>query len=125
MMSLSIVIMCFFSSIIFSIVAIVRHQTLFRHAELVKLHEQVHLLHDTVDRFLILNVQRDVLHEVEVLDHLNDTLVQLEIFGREELIHISEAFLSTHRHDLVKEGLLSIEVIPSCLLELVHFSQDV
>ena len=58
-----------------------------------------------------MNVQRDVLDQVEVVNDLNYALVQLKIFGGEKLVHIGKALLSTKRNDLVQEGLILVIIL--------------
>ena len=97
---------------------VIRHAGLAGKAELVPLNEHVDLLDHGIHRIFVLDVQRDILDQVEVVYDLHDALVQLEILWGEELMHISETLFGTQGDDLVQKGLIFVIVLDtlSCLL---------
>jgi hypothetical protein len=90
---------------------VIRHAGLAWKAELVPLDEHVDLLDYGIHRVFVLDIQRDVLDQVEVVYNLHDALIQLKILGGEELVHISEAFFGTQGDDLVQQGLILVVVL--------------
>ena len=90
---------------------VIRHAGLAGKAELVPLDEHVDLLDHGIHRVFVLDVQRDVLDQVEVVYDLHDALVKLKILGGEELVDISETFFGAERDDLVQQGLILVVVL--------------
>ena len=98
------------SVLISTLLVVIRHAGLAGKAELVPLDEHVNLLDNGIHRIFVLDVQRDVLDQVEVVYDLHDALVQLKILGGEELVDIGETFFGTQRDDLVQQGLILVVI---------------
>lgn len=94
-----------------TLIVVVWHVGLARQTKLIPLNKHVYLLDNRVNRVFILNVQRNVLNKIEVVYNLHNTLVQLKVFWREELVDIGQTLLCPQRYNLIQKSFILIVIL--------------